>query len=372
MEHWRVPYLGLSEIPPGLDDFELTTFFTFGASERLVINSVRKQTHRLALALQIGFLRMTGGTLDAFDQVPARLWAHLGQQLTIEPPEIASLRSLYLERARTLADHQKLAYQSMGFEYITEHQRRYLVRWLRETMAGRVERKSLLADLKRWLYEHQILQLRQRELVRIIATTQLSFEAVVTGHLIKAFTVHKMDGWSKALLAPRQEDGKPLQTWLWAAPRKQSTVQLNQFFKKIEHLHSMDVADWPEDVNDVTVQYHARRCAARKPSISYRMTSARRTLEVACFLRHSLCTSSDQLLAMLIRWIKTSVSAAEIVTSPSFAEAHIDLVEFAKAVQALADDKEIKDDQLVAGFALSADVGSAHGTRPIYLVAKSA
>lgn len=49
---------------------------------------------------------------------------------------------------------------------------------------------------------------------------------------------------------------------------------------------------------------------------------------------------------MLIRWIKTSVSAAEIATSPSFAGAHIDLVEFAKAVQALADDKEIKDDAL--------------------------
>lgn len=61
--------MGLSEIPPGLGDFELTTFFTCGASETLVINSVRKQPHRLALALQIGFLRMTGATLDSFDQV---------------------------------------------------------------------------------------------------------------------------------------------------------------------------------------------------------------------------------------------------------------------------------------------------------------
>jgi len=35
MEHWRVPYLGLSEVPSGLDDYELTTFFTFSTSERL-------------------------------------------------------------------------------------------------------------------------------------------------------------------------------------------------------------------------------------------------------------------------------------------------------------------------------------------------
>lgn len=348
MEHWRVPYLGLSEVPSGLDDYELTTFFTFSTSERLVINSARKPLHRLALGLQLGFLRMTGRMLDAFDQVPARLWAHLGVQLAIAPPEIGNLRALYLERIRTLGDHQKLAQQTLGFERITEHQRRYLVRWLRETMAGRVERKSLMADLKRWLYEHRILQIHERELARTIVTTQISFESVVIGHLIKTFTLHKMESWSKALPVPRQEDGKPLQTWLWAPPRKQSTVQMSQFFRRIEHLRSMGVADWPEDVNDMTVQYHARRCAARPPSVSMRIKSARRSLEVSCFLRHSLCTASDQLLAMLIRWIRTSVVEAETATSPSFAEAHANLIEFAKTVQTLVNDTDLKDDALRA------------------------
>ncbi len=123
---------------------------------------------------------------------------------------------------------------------------------------------------------------------------------------------------------------------------------MNQFFKKVEHLRGMGVANWPNDINDVTVQYHARRFAGRKPSITLRVTTPRRTLETACFLRHCLCTSSDQLLAMLIRWIKTSVSHAEIATSPSFTDAQSNLIEFAKAVQALADDAQIDDNALRA------------------------
>lgn len=69
MDHWRAPYLGLREIPPSLDDFELTTFFSFSAAELTAIRSLRKPLHRLGLALQIGFLRMTGQTLSVFEAI---------------------------------------------------------------------------------------------------------------------------------------------------------------------------------------------------------------------------------------------------------------------------------------------------------------
>lgn len=158
MEHWRTPYLGRRDIPPGLDDFELATFFSYSRAERRVIESRRQQIHRLAMALHIGFVRMTGRTLDIVERIPKRLWAHIGHQIGVAPPELAALRSFYTTRPQTLYDHQQLACDTIGFRKLSEHQRRYVVRWLRETFAGRTETTSLLTDLKRWFYDHRILQ----------------------------------------------------------------------------------------------------------------------------------------------------------------------------------------------------------------------
>lgn len=132
MDHWRVPYLGLRQIPAELNEFELNTFFTFSARERALIDARRKGLYRLALALHIGYLRMASRTSDAYKYVPKELWAHLGKQLNIHAPDIGTLRTLYQTRPRTLIDHQQLAHETLGFAIMTEHQRRYLVRWLKE------------------------------------------------------------------------------------------------------------------------------------------------------------------------------------------------------------------------------------------------
>jgi hypothetical protein len=63
-EHWRLAYLGMRRMPRDLSEFELATFFTFSSKERALINARRGPLYRLALALHIGFVRMTGATLD--------------------------------------------------------------------------------------------------------------------------------------------------------------------------------------------------------------------------------------------------------------------------------------------------------------------
>jgi len=39
-----------------------------------------------------------------------------------------------------------VACEAIGFQPMTEHQRRYVVRWLRETIAGRAGSSSLLPE----------------------------------------------------------------------------------------------------------------------------------------------------------------------------------------------------------------------------------
>nr|WP_326527807.1 Tn3 family transposase [Rhodoferax sp.] len=341
MDHWRAPYLGLRDIPAGLNEFELTTFFSYSAAELEVIRSLRKPLHRFGLAMHMGFIRMSGRTLDAVDRIPKALWSHLGNQLGIDPPEMGTLRSLYIDRMRTLSEHQQLAYRTLGFQQMTEHQRRYVVRWLRETLNGRSDQTSLLPEVKRWFYDHRILQIAPRELKSLIATAQRDHEARLLKALEHAYGQQKLQEWELAL-STKTDDGTPLQSWLWAAPLKQSTVQITQFFDKVDHLRTMGVTDhWPATVNDAAVRHYARRCAHRAPSVSKRITSTRRSLEVACFLRYALCTSSDQLLLMLRRWIRKMANDAARESTPNYADAQAKLQDFAQSVRKLAKEEEL-------------------------------
>ena len=62
MQHWRVPFLGLQAIPPERTDFEIRYFFAYTSKEREAIFSRYGDAHRLAVALQIGMIQMTGRT----------------------------------------------------------------------------------------------------------------------------------------------------------------------------------------------------------------------------------------------------------------------------------------------------------------------
>ncbi|RYF53571.1 MAG: DUF4158 domain-containing protein, partial [Comamonadaceae bacterium] len=90
MQGWQTTFLGLRELPHDLSAFELQAFFTFSRAEHELIQTRRGDALKLGLALHIGFLRMSGRLLDALRVVPPGLWRHLGHELGIGAPEIAS------------------------------------------------------------------------------------------------------------------------------------------------------------------------------------------------------------------------------------------------------------------------------------------
>jgi prevent-host-death family protein len=70
---------------------------------RIVEDLVQK---RLARAIHLGFIGMTGRMLDSFEMIPRPLLEHLGDTLGIAVPTLASLRALYSRRS-TLFEHQR-------------------------------------------------------------------------------------------------------------------------------------------------------------------------------------------------------------------------------------------------------------------------
>ena len=73
MQTWQAVFLGARELSREISAFELEAFFTFSGAERQLIEQRRDPSLKLGLALQMGFLRMSGRLLDAFRIVPGNL-----------------------------------------------------------------------------------------------------------------------------------------------------------------------------------------------------------------------------------------------------------------------------------------------------------
>ncbi len=60
-------YLGQKVFPKELTELEIREFFTLTSADKRAIRIHSPTKTRLALALQLGFVRMTGAPLDAYD-----------------------------------------------------------------------------------------------------------------------------------------------------------------------------------------------------------------------------------------------------------------------------------------------------------------
>jgi TnpA family transposase len=299
MQSWHNTYLGLKDLPRELSAFKLQAFFTFSRDEREVIDARYGATHKLGLALHIGFLRLSGRSLDSVRVVPASLWAHLGKELGVRSPDVASLKAMY-GRTKTLFDHRQLARETMGFRLPTEHQNRAFLRVLRDEAARLSDKDQLLVFARRWLYDHKLLIENNRSLRTQIVAALDMLETQTGERITTTVPSDLLDKWRRTL-AEFRADGQIQQSWLWETPAKHSTVQIAQVFERIDLLYSLDVHKHLGDLSDLIVRRYARQLANRPPSVGARIKEPRRTVEVACFLRYCLFTTTDQAILMIQR-----------------------------------------------------------------------
>jgi uncharacterized protein DUF4158 len=199
MNDWQSTYLGRGALPRDLSGFEIEAFFTYSESERCLIDDERRSSAlKLALALQIGFLRMTGRLLEALRMVPPALWRHLGAQFEIDAPDLASLRTMY-RRRRTLFEQQDLACSVLGFHDVTEAQRRALVRAINAELSRTSDRQRLLQFARRWLYDHKQIIPRERELRGYIAKAIRQHETTLVSEIVGAIDPDLLAQWKRTI-----------------------------------------------------------------------------------------------------------------------------------------------------------------------------
>jgi hypothetical protein len=110
-------YLGFERLPGNLEAIEIEHFFTLSSDELEIVTQRRRPLNRLGVALQIGYFRLTGLPMNAVEMIAPEILAHVGRQLEIAPPRLASIRALY--RRRTLFEHQSVAKIVLGAPAIT-------------------------------------------------------------------------------------------------------------------------------------------------------------------------------------------------------------------------------------------------------------
>jgi TnpA family transposase len=301
MARWDYRYLGFERFPDALSALEIEQFFALGAAELAEVGRRRGSMNRLAVALQIGFVKMTGAPLNSVQLIPGAVLDHLGLQLESDEgtPRIASIRALY-RRRRTLFDHQQAALKVLGFRYLHEQAEPGLIASLRRAAADTFESDALVISARVWLFEHRYVIPPPRRLRRLAIAARRHHDAILLGKIEASVTAEVRAGWVARLLQPVDRDADISRLdWLRAGPVSKKPQGLADHIAKVSFLKSLGADRLALGLSLAGLRHHARPMLYRKPAAVPLMRAPRRTLELACFLRLQLLRLSDSGLDLL-------------------------------------------------------------------------
>jgi hypothetical protein len=300
MQRWQFPFLGLSQFPSELSCFEIEQFFTLSQKEYNAVRSRRRPLNRLGVALQIGYLRMTGRTLNSVRVLPKAVLQHIGSQLNIDVPTLASIRALY-KRKRTLYDHQNYAAEILGFKTTTDRVLRGLTTYLKAEAQSVFRKPQLVLTARRWLYERGYIIPGYKRIDTIVRNSISHAEKQLLQKISQTVKQNQLSDWIHQLAEESPEDSSStVFEWLQNPPRSRKKNQLTHSLNKLKYLLDSG-ADDPcfEGLSIDTIQMYGKRLTKYKRSRIEHITEPRRSLQVACFFRYALLHTTDQLLKQI-------------------------------------------------------------------------
>jgi Domain of unknown function (DUF4158) len=230
-------------VSPTMASAEIDQFFTLSSRELTAVNSrQRGPLNRLSVGLQIGFLRMAGRTLNSFQILPIAVLKHLGAQLQLAPPRLASIRALY-RRQRTLFDHQRVALKVLGFRHLTDHAERGLTAHLRRSAEATFSGEALTAVARVWLYEHGYVLPGDRRVPDIVRAALRHAEQTLSRHITEQFTTETTANWVKRLTALREDEAVSPLEWLRDPPHRAGRRDIAEHVERAQVLRELGADD---------------------------------------------------------------------------------------------------------------------------------
>jgi TnpA family transposase len=299
MSRWDHSYLGHDGFPDGLTELEVVRYFTPTPDELAVIRQRRSDPNRIAFALQLGFLKMTGRALNTVEIVPPAILLHLGDTIGCPAPQIASIRALY-RRRRSLFDHQLAAQALLGRSAMIGHAERGLTAYLRREAIGIYAAAALVDKARIWLVDHDYLVIREKDLRRLAVKALRHQERELFDAICAATDAPLRKAWIDRLLEVMSEGGGSFLEWLQAAPLSKSSKALDEQLAKVKFLRTQGAEGLGLGVLPLAgLEHFSRRVTGRAPHVLAGIKEPRRSLELACFLRLHLLRLTDMTLTLV-------------------------------------------------------------------------
>jgi TnpA family transposase len=357
MLNWHVPYLGWTRLPAEVSEFEITHFFSLRAEERSAVLTRYRDSLRLAAALQIGFLKMCGRPLDAIQRVPADLLKHLGEQLEIAAPTIATLRALYMKRRRTLYEHQRWAMEFLGMIRFEPTDTDKLLPSLCDVVRAGVGGDHLLTATRKLLHERRFVIPGTRRLSNLMQAAVSKVEHDALSAIERRIPVLIRNQWLDGLSRLADPERKAtLLEYLQEPPAKFSPTTIDRQSRKVAALRNLGVDTYKTDMAPALLQSYAQDMRKRRPSRFHQLQEPRRTLELVAFMRYALLEHTDNLIRLLDRrvarlWGRASEEARRTRKEGSASNLFVDAVR-----SALATASESFDERIATITSLLADL----------------
>jgi hypothetical protein len=343
IHRWQYQYLGLSTFPKTLSVVELRAFFTFNEAELGAIRSRRKAALRVAAAIQLGFLKMTGCPLAAVRVIPARLLRHVALQLDTEPISIATLRTIY-ERSKTLYEHQWWAMQILGFEKATPAQLKPLTPYLTNEAKYASTVDQLVERAKLWVYQNRFISLGERDL-RDRARRAMGESLLGLLQLIREqLPPHEQRRWESQLLRLREGSSQTTLEWLQQPPRRKSINALRERQERIAFLKGLGVDKLDLDVVPIEkIRAYAAQMHGMRPAKFRELADPTRSVRLVCHLKIALMQASDAAIMLASRQIAKIVRSAYDGARTLEAKTSLGFREVVEEIFDLADDAALSD-----------------------------
>ena len=298
MRVFQSTYVGRHDFPKSLPDFQLQQWFMFNERDRRAIRKAFRSRHWIGVALQLGFLGMTGTTLRSLDYVPVAVLRHLGRQFKQPVPDIATLRSLYRRRP-TRFEHQRWAVQQWGLRDFDSTTEKQLIEHLHARTNATLSRGRLEQAAREWLYRAYVAIPRPRTITVLVRGVVQSVAVQDHRDLRRYMTEYTVQGFIKELVSPRSGGTMTHLEWLRRPPRRRSMKTLLELFEKYQWLEERIGRGLPIPISKERQQVYARRLRRRRSAQIAELPAYRQELEAMCFAAICLGTLVDDMLRLM-------------------------------------------------------------------------
>ena len=289
MQRWRWPFLGIDQIPAWLTELEIEYFFRFSTAELALIRTRRGADRQIGLALQIGFLRMSGRVLNSTDIIPPAVYCDSSAS------SWAFARSSMHRCVRSTTVATLPGEAGGGFRDLGEHAKRMLVADLRRTRGASILAPELATRARQWLYEHQYVIPGERAVLDLARSVLHDSETKLLRDIERCVPYATRAAWFDALAArsPLARSLTRVQ-WLKAPVRSRRGLGLAEAFHKVQYLLSLHVErSVVPDIPLAMAKAYAARVARTKLVRFTRLRRTTRTISIVYFMRLALWRAAD-------------------------------------------------------------------------------